>query len=174
MSAHILVVEPDSHAPTMQPHHPDERQWSIECPHDNGCSGWLECKEPHEVEGHGSAAEGPEDATADKPWADAEEFEFHGVMHTWKPYEHGWTVPYPGCVVAGSDWASPPDGWDELPYGRYPIEDDWDDTTVVLDFVHPIPGRCPSSTKTPIGTIRWCEHHDNHTGHHASGNWGWE
>lgn len=184
MSHHILVIEPDPQAPAMGPHHSDDRQWTIECPPGNGCNGWMECDKAHEVEGYGSADGGPEQCDPNEctypeqgecttPWADAEEFEFHGVMHEWKG-GHGWTVPYVGCIVAGSDVASPPDGMDELPYGRYPIEDDWDDTEVALDFIHPIPGRCPSNNATSIGWARWCERPEGHTGHHAAGNWGWE
>lgn len=178
MSHHILVIEREPVRDPMQPEHTDERQWRIECPPDNGCSGWMECDKPHEVEGFGSAEDGPDDSEETAPWEGREEFEFHGVMHEWNRCGHGWTVPWPGCVVAGNEWASPPDGMDDLPSGRYPIEDDWDDTSVSLDLIHPIPGRCPSSSTTTGGWTRWCERPEGHAGTHHAGNYtgspGWE
>lgn len=174
MSHHILVIELDSSAAPLGPHHSDDRTWSIECPPDNGCSGWMECDQVHEVEGHGNAEDGPDDSEESAPWAEMDRFEFHGVMHEWNTWGHGWTVPWPGCVVAGSDWTEPPEGMDDLPAGRYPIEDDWDDTSVALDFVHPLPGRCTTSDKTPYGWTRWCERPEGHTGIHAAGSGTWE
>lgn len=174
MSTHILVIEPDPTAPAMGPHHTDDRTWSIECPPGNGCSGWMECGEKHEVEGHGSAEDGPDDCEETAPWEGCDEFEFHGVMHEWKG-GHGWTVPWPGCVVAGSDWSEPPAEMDDLPTGRYPIEDDWDDTSVALDFVDPLPGRCAESTPVALGRFRhYCKHHAGHAGPHQTGNVAWE
>lgn len=53
------------------------------------------------------------------------EYEFHGVLHEWRA-GYGWTVPYPGCVVAGAV-EDLPDGIDTGVDGTYPVEAEWDD-----------------------------------------------
>ncbi len=116
--------EPFSHLP---PDMVDE----LECP--IGCNGWSECNKAHEVPGYDGVNDGPWDSYEDAPWYDQEEFEFHGVVHTWSGNGYGWTVPYNGCVVAGNDW-SDPYGVPDRP-GKWLVDDDWDDTTVSLTKV---------------------------------------
>lgn len=143
MGRHILVVEPDEGYDSNDPDTWDEKKFSIICPEGNGCSGWIECTEAHEVDGV-SANSGPYDfptcpaCVSDGsecqhvPWCDLEEFDFHGVLHTWDG-SNGWTVPFTGCVVQGSDV----DFSDHmhLPPGKYVVEDDWDDTEVSLELI---------------------------------------
>jgi hypothetical protein len=118
-------------------HHPDDPdyRYGIECVAPEKCGGWQECLEPHEVDGK-SAADGPWSCDSADPWCDEDEFEFHGVVHTWH-YGYGWTVPFDGCVVQASD-----SGWGDLyeiarDYGpgRYVVADEWDDTDCYLTYV---------------------------------------
>lgn len=96
-----------------------------------GCEGWQECREGHKVEGYDEDANvGPYDCAEEAPWADKDEFVFHGVMHEWR-YGWGWTVPFQGCVLAVNDFS---DGAYDIMVafgpGEYLIEDEWDDTEV--------------------------------------------
>lgn len=94
-----------------------------------GCNGWQECREPHVVEGYDGPNDGPDDSEEDAPWADREEFEFHGVLHTWRG-GWGWTVPFVGCVLAEQDLADYiHDIYAEHGPGEYLVDDDWWDET---------------------------------------------
>lgn len=129
------------------PEHVDSRSYGTKCMATNGCGGWIECRESHEVDGKKAdcgpydcdcgGEDGPSclgETEADyAPWYDREEFEFHGVEHTWR-YGHGWTVPYTGCIVAWGDYELP-DGSEDLPRGEYQVDDDWDDTDCYLLLV---------------------------------------
>ena len=132
MSRHILVIEPDAAYAARFPGSPVEYTSGIECPAGNGCSGWIECDKPHRVDGK-SAADGPDDCDEGDPWEGQDEIEFHGVLHTWR-CGWGWTAPYPGCVVQGTDYEVPDDLYPLKP-GRYVVEDDWDDCTCILETI---------------------------------------
>lgn len=108
---------------------PDQPAWdgAITCLSPTTCNGWWECHEPHEVDGK-SAASGPYDCDDSDPWCDEDEYEFHGVQHTWH-YGSGWTVPYEGCVVQTVDTIS--DSAYEIGQahgeGTYQVDDEWGD-----------------------------------------------
>lgn len=152
MTAHIVRRSPQYMFDVLYPGEPMEYEDSLECP--VGCHGWQECADDHVVPGYDGVNDGPYDSDEDAPWYDQEEFEFHGVLHTWNGMGYGWTVDYEGCVVAGNDWSdlSLPDR-----EGVWLVDDDWDDHTVTLSevcelddgivrgiFVRPMPGRGPS------------------------------
>lgn len=132
MSEHVFIVAPDGEG------------FTIECLAGNGCNGWIECRKPHMV-GDLDARVGPY-CDDDAPWCDFEEWEFHGVVHTWR-YGWGWTVPYPGCVVAGSGVDAPDDLWEttdgerRLRPGRWLVDDDWDDEDCRLTLIGPAVSR---------------------------------
>ncbi|WNM66368.1 hypothetical protein SEA_CULVER_98 [Gordonia phage Culver] len=128
---HILTV---TKSDDFDPEYPSF-DWSIECQNVDKCGGWQECTEKHEVDGV-TAGEGPWDCAEGAPWEEQEEFEFHGVLHTWH-WGHGWTVPYRGCVVAGSDWICDHAHDIALDHGcgRHEVEDDWDDMDCYLIHV---------------------------------------
>lgn len=126
-AAHILIKE-------VNPDDPEEFRYRIECQLGDACDGWWECDKLHEVDGL-SAHLGPNDSEPGAPWDAEEEFGFHGVLHTWRD-GHGWTVPFEGCVVEVSDF-DPPDEVLELPVGRYEVDDEWDDTSLYLNYVGP-------------------------------------
>ncbi|MBR7191694.1 hypothetical protein [Gordonia sp. SCSIO 19800] len=131
---HILTV---TQCEDFDPEYPSF-EYSIECRNVDKCGGWQECREPHEVDGV-SAADGPWDCDDDAPWEGLEELEFHGVLHTWH-WGHGWTVPYPGCVVAAND-AICDDAHDialDHGCGRHEVDDDWDDEDCRLIHVRAI------------------------------------
>lgn len=127
---------------------PDQPDWSgsITCLNVAQCNGWWECGKPHEVGGV-SAADGPyendcsgehgvsTDRAGHLPWCDEDEFEFHGVLHTWR-WGYGWTVPYPGCVVQTSDAISDAayDIGQQYGEGDYLVDDEWDDTSCTLIY----------------------------------------
>jgi hypothetical protein len=128
--------------------HEDEPywDWSVTCVAPDRCGGWQECGKKHEVDGT-SATDGPYDGdcpgghgvSTDRaghlPWCDEDEFEFHGVWHTWR-YGNGWTVPYPGCVVQTADIGEYADDIArEHGEGTYVVDDEWDDTSCYLTFV---------------------------------------
>ena len=129
MSRHILHVSPDGDG------------FEIECVAPDTCNGWIECGEPHAVDGI-DANYGPYGCDESAPWFDEDEWEFHGKLHTWR-HGYGWTLPYPGCVVAGSGGVEAPDDlWEEtvdgehrLKPGRWLVDDDWDDTDCYLALV---------------------------------------
>jgi hypothetical protein len=158
MTGHLLVVGLDrweqvrlDAGELVFPEHVESHSHGIVCQLGDKCEGWIECREPHEVDGK-SAECGPyecdcpdgqasclgdepdEGARPRSPWYDEEEFEFHGVMHTWR-YGHGWTVPFSGgCIVKFGDYELP-DGYDKLPIGKYEVDTDWDDTNRYLKLV---------------------------------------
>lgn len=142
MSRHVLVVAVDTAYTERFPDLPPVHTWRLECPDGNGCSGFVECDEPHGADGM-DAVDGPWDAVEDAPWDGCDEYDFHGQTHTW--YDgHGWTVPYPGCVVQGAGCDAPdalgepdPAGGRRLPLGRWAVEDEWDDTECILLLVGP-------------------------------------
>ena len=101
----------------------DYYAWRVECSDPESCEGWTECIEAHEVDGR-SAADGPYEADEADPWDGWDQYEFHGVLHEWQGGY--WTVPYPGCVVAGAV-EDLPDGIDTTVDGTYPVEAEWDD-----------------------------------------------
>ncbi len=153
MSTHLLVITLDrieqaklDAGEFVFPEHVDSRDYGTKCLVENGCGGWIECREPHEVDGK-KADCGPYDCDCPDgqpsclseteadyaPWCDREEFEFHGVVHTWR-YGYGWTVPYKGCIVAWGDYELP-GCYEDLPRGEYQVEDDWEDTGCYLQLV---------------------------------------
>ena len=95
-----------------------------------GCHGWQECREDH-------AGFDPEDE--ESPAFDLiedDEIEIHGVIHTWR-YGWGWTVEFPGCVVAANDAVHEyaEEILQEYGPGAYLVDDDWDDSSLTLDAV---------------------------------------
>lgn len=95
------------------------------------CDGWQECLQTHEVDGI-EAHDGPWDAPEGAPWADEDYFEFHGETHQW--LWHGWSTPYPGCVVADNDAVSDcaHDIGLALGEGTYAVRDEWHDEQMTL------------------------------------------
>lgn len=122
-STHILIKEID-------PEDLAEFRYRIECQVPGSCDGWTECDKPPEFDCR--TADSPYDCAPDAPWDGLNEFEFHGVVHTWRD-GYGWTVPFEGCIVAWAD-ADVPDEMESLPPGRYQVDDEWDDTS--LDLVY--------------------------------------
>jgi hypothetical protein len=104
----------------------------IICSDPAGCPGWMECREPHEVDGK-SADEGPWEADETDLWDGLEEFEFHGKWHQWQS-GYGWTVEYPRCPVQASDADLPDDIPRDRP-GIYPVEVEWDDDLCTLTLI---------------------------------------
>lgn len=104
-------------------------QVEIECTVPGGCGGWEDCTEDHEPGGDF----GPYDAEEGAPWEGKDEFEFHGVVHTWRGW-WGWTIPYEGCILRIS---SPelPDGIDTTRDSSWIVVDDWEgeDYYLILD-----------------------------------------
>lgn len=126
----------------------DEYAYDLECPGAPHCTGWQECDQTHEVDGI-SAANGPDEpldtcecdgclvcSCPSLPWDGVEEFEFHGVVHTWH-IGYGWTVPYNGCVVREHDLEEHDLLLDEPP-GRYLVDAEWPEPEeVYLELVGP-------------------------------------
>lgn len=153
MTEHIIEISRDEAflARLAEYRAPDEQdrrdayQATIQCTVEGGCGGWQACDALHEANGL-SAEGGPyetvcscaetESTTCSTPWCGHDEFEFHGVEHTWR-WSWGWTVPYEGCPVAASD-AELPDGIDTERDGRWLVDDDWDDTSCYLVLVREI------------------------------------
>ena len=152
MTAHILIIEPDpayvarvnmyrlrDGLPALDADEAaDHMQWHTECPTPQHCTGWIECREPHEVDGE-SAEDGPYDTTEGQPWDGHDEYEFHGVLHEWRS-GFGWTVDYPGCVVAGNlfEVDLPDDIPRPLRPGRWLVDDDWDEIDMYLDVIREV------------------------------------
>lgn len=117
----------------------DQPDWrgTITCLAPGGCGGWWECDEPHEVGGV-SAGAGPYGCADDAPWLDQDEFEFHGVLHTWR-YGAGWTVPFEGCVVQTADVCDAVyDIGQDHGEGTFVVDDDWGDPgDCTLHYVRP-------------------------------------
>lgn len=154
MTQHTLIIDLDSTQQTLLemgflvlPEHQDNRTWSIRCEDPENCDGWQECFESHVCE-HGRDASRGYDEDSESPgicpgggpddacdcWAGLEDFEFHGIMHTYR-WGYGWTIKYPGCVVAAArDFTDAPDYWESKPRGEYEIRDDWDDEQLTLYF----------------------------------------
>lgn len=133
---HILTV---TQCEDFDPEYPSF-EYSIECLNVDKCGGWQECRETHEVDGV-SAADGPWNCDENAPWEEYDEFAFHGVEHKWVEW-HGWTVPYPGCVVADNDFICD-DAHDialDHGCGRHEVEDDWDDMDCSLIHVKALGG----------------------------------
>lgn len=151
--SHILVISLDRDTQArldageyVFPEDVESHEHSIVCPYTGGCGGWVECRQPHEVDGK-SASCGPEECICDHeqpsclgedggehpPWYDQEDFEFHGVMHTWR-HGHGWTVPYDGCIVLYNSSYDLPHEY-ELPLGEHEVDAEWDDTDCTLVLV---------------------------------------
>lgn len=96
---------------------------AIECSTPGGCGGWRECTLDHP---------GMDPDDEDSPAFDAEEWEIHGVLHTWQGWT--WSVPFDGCPV--QEWADVSDLWDGVDGpGRYEIDADWNDTECYLTVV---------------------------------------
>lgn len=117
MSRHILIVDEDREG------------FTIECADPAHCAGWIECTGDHT----GYDPEDEESPAFDE-WEDVE---IHGVFHDWRR-GYGWTVPYPGCVVAAEAVEAPDELWERvdgdylLKPGRWVVDDDWDDTSCYL------------------------------------------
>jgi hypothetical protein len=131
---HLLTITPtEDHT-----EEDSDYRFEITCHEPEKCNGFWECMEPHKVDGK-SAAAGPYDCSYDDPWCDEDEFEFHGVVHTWH-YGWGWTVPYPGCVVAANEhWTD--DAWDiarEHGPGVHEVDDDWNDDSCILIWLRKV------------------------------------
>lgn len=144
-TVHVLKIsmpqaDPDE---AIFPEWPDDRDYDVYCTDHKRCGGWMECFEPHEVDG--KPASDPNNCPEDDPVYGADEFEFHGVTHNWV-YGHGWTVPYPGCP-AEDNGAEPPYGAWKLPIGTYEVDDDWDDTSCYLTFTTDPPTRVDDEAK---------------------------
>lgn len=147
MSKHILVVSRDEDYLKLLAQHReldeqdarDAYRVNIECPTPENCTGWEECRGPHtSPDGFLDANDGPYDCEEDVPWEGYDEFEFHGEVHTWRD-SWGWTVPFPGCIVAAQD-IEVPEGIDTTRDGRWLIEDDWDDTDCYMVLVRELTG----------------------------------
>ncbi|WP_327139404.1 hypothetical protein [Nocardia sp. NBC_01327] len=114
-----------------------DSEYMIECLTEGGCGGWHECSEPHKVDGQEVT---PDDCEPGLPWEGVQEWEFHGVLHTWQGW-NGWTIPYVGCIIAVCDW-EPPEEVEKLSAGRYPVVEKWGDTDVYLSLAVESPLAC--------------------------------
>jgi hypothetical protein len=132
----------------------DDPDWNfdITCTDPKTCNGFETCPEPHVINGF-SAGDGPYDSEClaceygekssfkHSPVCDNDEFEFHGVMHTWQSFEFGWTVPFDGCVVIASrNWSDGvgESGWEIASAhgpGIYDVDVDWGDFGPILFHV---------------------------------------
>lgn len=131
---HILTV---TEADDYDPKYPSFNH-SVECLNVDKCGGWIECDQPHEVDGR-SAEDGPDDSDDGAPWKGYSDFVFHGVSHEWQD-GYGWTVPYQGCVVAAADhYDAAADIALDHGCGRHEVEDEWDDTDCTLIHVRVLP-----------------------------------
>lgn len=141
MSRHILAIKLDpieqarlDSGELVFPEHVDSHDHDIVCPEGNGCSGWVGCSEPHLVDGK-SADDGPYDCDESAPYWGKDEFEFHGVLHTWRS-GYGWTMPFTGkCIVNWVGRYDLPTGYEDLPIGEHEVEDDWGDESCYLQLV---------------------------------------
>lgn len=151
MTAHQIRVYRDEpglerlrqHRPLTAQDRLDHYVWHIECSDPVACPGFQECREPHKVGGV-DADDGPWDAPEDAPWDGYDVFTFHGVPHEWHD-GWGWTVPYRGCPVSGSD-LDLPDGVPTEVDGTYPVLVEWDDDDcwITLKDLTPSQGGTPS------------------------------
>lgn len=133
---HHLVVTKSSDWTEDEP----DWDWTIVCVAPERCGCWQECGESHEVEGE-PENEGPWDSDESAPWYERDEYVFHGVVHEWQGFGHGWTVTFQGCGVAANDWAG--DSAAEIAHeygeGVHVVDDDWDDTDLNLIYVETLP-----------------------------------
>ncbi|WP_280389285.1 hypothetical protein [Nocardia wallacei] len=123
MSAHHILIKSDDGTIT------------VECPPPGTC-GFIRCDEPHKADGFDADDGGPYDCSPDAPYEGMEEFEFHGIEHTWIDHLDGWSVPYTGCVVR-DHFGMPTEAEDLLggmPPGRYPVRDHWDEDEMRLEL----------------------------------------
>lgn len=133
----------------------DDPDWDfdIECTSPATCNGFKTCPERHILDGfdaatgpygdHGCLAceYGEKSSFKHNALCDNDEIEFHGVLHTWRDHEFGWTVPFEGCIVADSqNWSDgvAEGGWEiarEHGEGTYEIDVDWGDFGPILFHV---------------------------------------
>ena len=110
----------------------DDISFIIDCP---GCDGWQECTEDHGTHFPEDCPTPEEECYCDP--CEGDEFEFHGVLHTFRWTANDWTVPYPGCVVKANE--SVDEFVVEIAYiygpGSYLVEDEWSDYDVYLTAV---------------------------------------
>lgn len=146
MTTHILTVSEDLKYSAQFPDFPKTSHVTLDCPENNGCSGWVECQEDHVIDGKTVGdPDDPEETDEDDPWAGAEEFEIHGVLHTWQG-GYGWCVDIVGCAVTYSDWEAP-DHAHDLPYGNYEVDAEWDEEVVILTYADQL-----------VGELVWIKH----------------
>lgn len=106
--------------------------FAITCVEPKLCNGYWECSGDH-------SGFDPNDETS--PAYDEEEFQIHGEWHTYR-YSIGWTVAYPGCVVATCDSLGDSAHWiaDEHGPGHFIVDDEWGDPgDVWLHMVERLP-----------------------------------
>lgn len=130
---HILVKALD----TTHPGRP-EYTFTLECPGRPHCEGYTECRDRHEVDGRDADGEDPFDCSPDAPWESKEQFEFHGLLHTWHD-GFGWTVPFAGCPVRSHPYFADQARdvlFEQMP-GRYVVDDYWDEDDMSLKLVGP-------------------------------------
>ncbi len=126
MSEHTLVVEVDTAYAEKFPQFAVEHTWHVECSDPRACPGWIECDVRDEA--HHDNEDGEDEKT------------LHGVLHSQFHYGYGWVLDYEGCPLEMADLELP-DGLDEesLEPGRYPVDADWDDESVYLTLIKPVP-----------------------------------
>jgi hypothetical protein len=133
---HILIKEVDEQYTRAfsNPRNKIYYRYRLECPGPEFCQGISECMDDHVVDGR-DAHWGPWECEEDDPWADEEEFEFHGEVHTWTD-EYRWTVPCKGCWIHLED-QEPDDLLLDQPVGRYVVELEWDWDEYILKPLGP-------------------------------------
>lgn len=128
---HLLTITKEADFDPEWPHF----DYEVTCLAPDLCGGWEECPEAHEVDGV-SAEDGPDECPEDVAWFDEPTFTFHGVEHEWR-YSHGWTVPFPGCVVAANDYIC--DDAHDIGVthgeGTHVVDDEWDEYYCSLIYV---------------------------------------
>lgn len=109
--------------------------YSIECPGRPHCDSRIECYKPHKVDDR-DADEGPYDCEDGDTWCGAEDYEFHGVMHTWME-DLGWTVAAEDCGAKTHPWLhdTASDLLYDKPPGRYPVRVSWAEEIFDLDLI---------------------------------------
>jgi len=127
---HTLIVEPDTRYAERFPHADPSFVYSILCHNQALCDGWQTC-------GHEACRVGSPwgDENEAEPWYEEEEWEFHGILHTFR-FGYDWTVPFDGCVVAEQVDAIS-DAAHGLPVGEYLVDDEWDDEFCTLTRITP-------------------------------------
>lgn len=128
---HVLHVRRDErllaglHATGVRVDPADYPEFTVSCP--TGACGYEGCPAVHVVDGV-SADEGPWEALESAPFAEREQFEFHGELHTWSDLAQVWMVPSRTCAVEDEirAWGDIPEGISIAVDGDYPIEAVWD------------------------------------------------